>query len=158
MAWTVTTSFGSFGRLGEPFIASETALNDSDKTLVLATDFSDIKGIVVDGIRVEYVASATVGNRGLTILVTDGGDTICEVPISTATKLVTASQTQNAEFSASSVHLASTSNTDSAGADLQAAYMPVLYLPRSSSIRVFDSAAVDAAADDMIVHIRGRRF
>ena len=123
---------------------SDTAANDSDKTITVKTGSS----YLVNSIRVEYTATATVGNRTLAILITDASDDVV-LGFAVANNTITASQAMVFNFYESA---ATSAPADGAAEGTQA--LPYrLRLPSGYKIRIYDSAAIAAAADDMVIHL-----
>ena len=135
---------------GIPFVASDTAADDSDKTLAgssVTTETS--RAILIVGVRVELTATATAGTRTIELQMLNGSsDVVWSTPTSTGSN-VTATNTITAELSPRE-------SATAAIAGVTFERLPFdLWMDSGHSLRVFDSAAVDATADDMIVHIRG---
>ena len=128
------------------FTATDAAANDSDKTITVPA----ARTWEITNIFVTMVASATVGNRQMTVIVADPAAVVL------------------ANVKADSVQTASTTEyysfTPVAGIAVEApagyhyASFPAFMLDAGSTIRVYDSAAVDAAADDMTVTVSGRAY
>lgn len=146
MAWQVADS-QSMRRIGMEYIAlSEEDLNDSDKSLVYTTDVGRGSKMLVASIRIEFAASATVGSRALAIQVLDSGSDVIR-----ALELVTtvaASETKNFEMAPGLDQVAgSIVNYEQLPSDF--------YLMHGQSMRIYDSASIDGAADDMTLHVTG---
>jgi hypothetical protein len=129
------------GRVAE--LQSEETLNDSDKTLTVPAG-SEWE---VLSIYVELVTTATVGNRQMAIYFTDEADDI--IGQVRAGAVQAASLTRFYQFAAGLPDLAAFRDTDWLSTPLPAG----LVLPAGYKIRVFDKAAIDAAADDMDVQV-----
>ncbi len=112
---------------------TEVALNDSDKTFTVPAD--ETWEVLL--LRYEYTADATVGTRTPTIRYQD--DNSDDILLDVAGATITASN--------SSTQLADASGT------LDLTIPQRLVLHPGYDIRVFDSAAIAAAADDMVVHL-----
>lgn len=120
---------------------ADTAANDSDKTLTVTTG----KVWHVLHLYAKLVTTATVGNRQIVLIVSDATGT--ELYRNSAVAVQTASATEYyywgwpiqtpAETVATFHHLP----------------FPFTYLPGGSTIRVDDSADVDAAADDLTLNM-----
>lgn len=132
--------------IARPALKADEALNDSDKTFtVVAGTFWD-----VEWIWVELVTTSTAGNRQLAIEVQDdAGDVIMRLP---AGATQAASKTENYLFGKGVE--AQTSPADNV---LQIP-LPVIVLPGNYVIRVYDTAAIAAAADDMVVQMLVRQW
>ena len=121
-------------------IAEDTGLNDSDKTITLdTTDLNKIQAI-----QVNLITTATVGNRNLEIIVDDGTN---ELFRATAQAVQAASLTRNYSWAPDGQDDAAFIN------NALRIRIPNVWLPSGSRVRVFDFAAIDAAADDMVVRI-----
>ena len=125
-------------------IVADATANDSDKTLTVPA------GTVyeVESLYVRLVSTATVGNRQLTILVTDADDNILLRYLAGGTQA--ASITMDYNFAPG--HPNETGNATNNGAQVRS-FMQGLRLPAGYKIRVYDSAAVDAAADDLTIRL-----
>jgi len=146
----------SLQRLGRisPAVFSDEALNDSDKTFDVAVDVGPagiIHSVHVVGIRVEFTTSLTVGTRTFRMEVMDNAGDLIYVQILNS----------NLDVSDVGGSVAGTQNWDMVpgatyvdGTEAREYLPPDLWLKENWQIRIYDSAAIDAAADDMIVHIR----
>ena len=114
----------------KPQLQSNVVVDDSDKSFTVALQ----KVWEIQNIRVEFTATATVGTRQLTIEVQDASSDIVYSKDG-GTVVASASLTQHYAHE---------------GAEVT---MPKLTLPPGFILHVFDSAVIDPAADDMIVHI-----
>jgi len=153
MAWTKSESIG---RTGDHVLTlSEEVVADQDKILDVASDVGVDGVIEILGIRVEYVADATVGVRAIALEVQDSGDDIIFGSRFDALADVAASTTSILELIEGFGQLFVTGLVPaSTGPHLS--YLPRLILGQNDKIRVFTEAVSGAigAADDMIVHIR----
>lgn len=128
--------------VGKPVLQIDEAANDSDKTFTVPantvwTPFT---------IWVELISDATVGNRQMALQFRDGSDdVIAEVR---AGAVQAASITRHYLFSTTGVDLTGFRDTDWLSTP-----MPFIPLPETFDIRVYDKAAVAAAADDMVVQM-----
>lgn len=152
MAWTSKTTDSGV------VILSEEATADSDKLLVQG-DFPSIVGIqiralAIIGLRIEYTATATVGTRLLRVQLRDSvdADVLMDFRPSGTGLDIVASATKTVEFlipgSAPSAPLAGVAS------DYYVA-VPNILLAAGLELRIFDTAAIAADADTMIVHVRG---
>jgi len=122
------------------YLVSDTALNDSDKTISPPGNNVRLKLI-----RVEYTATATAGNRSLQVRFLDGdGDTFWATTVATA---FVASDVMVVNFTANATIVVPVDN----GAEGAQNISDIIF-NSAWSIQVIDTAAVAAAADDMIVH------
>lgn len=128
--------------------ARDAATNDSDKTFTVPTGKMWALIYVVG----ELTCTATVGGRALQIHVTYDGTNFAWKSGGTA---LTASQSGNNVLVCNN---GSGSNTTAVSritaAAINASTMaeaPTMYLPAGATIRVWDTAAIDAAADDLTV-------
>ncbi len=129
-------------------VTSDVVENDSDKTLDVGTTIGSGFVLKLLGVRVELATTATVGNRQLAVEVLDSaGDVVLSAD---AAAVQAASLTGVYDFHASSL-------TATLGGILHER-MPETWLDDRMSLHIYDSAAVAAAADDMIVHIRALKF
>jgi len=133
-----------------PVWFSEITTNDSDKSFAVGSDSEDAALWVVR-IRLELTTTATAGNRLLAIEVQDetsdqvyhlyADDTAGEGTVAASTSVAL-------EFCAGAQRVA----PQSSGASIQ--FLPDhLLLYPGYTLRVYDTAAVDAAADDMVLHM-----
>lgn len=127
---------------------SEEAINDSDKSLSVNTDLQ-ARMVRVDGIRVEFTASATIGTRQFSMEVQDGSsDVIYSQNFSAATDTAAgASTTWEAipgEAAAAAID----------GGPLTEFMPREFWLGRDAVLRIYERDAIDAAADDMTIHLR----
>lgn len=140
MAWTLSKSPKSrYLRL------SEEVVDDSSKDLVAADINLGAVELEILAIRIEFTATASVGTRTLRLQLLDASDSdlLLEVAM---TRTVTAGNSQN--YNAAP-------GLDAATADHEV--LPAgLFLAPNQILRILDSSATDAAADDMIVHVLGR--
>jgi hypothetical protein len=120
----------------------DVAADDSDKTFTVTT----LKQWWVRSIYVKLVTTATGGNRQVDVLFTDASNNIFAKYVAGAVQ--TASLTREYIFSPG--HPQETGFTS--GVMLRA-LSDHFILPEGYKIRVYDSAAIAAAADDMDVRI-----
>ena len=125
---------------------SDVTLNDSDKTFTVAA--AEIWRIY--SIFVGIVTTATVGNRQIIVDVRDDADLI--VARYQAAASITAGQTRTITYA----HGVGGTTTGMGGNQI-VSLATELWLPAAWDIRVYDAAAVDAAADDMTVGIAVRQ-
>jgi len=125
-----------------PSIQQDTGADDSDKsfTVPVSTEW------IVKWIWVELTTTGTAGNRQLTIEIQDDAADVIAVLKAGATQA--ASLTRNYLFAPNVTELTAFRDTS-----YLSTIMPEWWLPAGYVVRVYDSAAVDAAADDMIVHM-----
>jgi len=127
---------GQTGR--QVFTAVDSAANDSDKTLTVpAGQVWDI-----DVLNITLATSADVGNRQITVVVSDGTNT-----------LATLNAEANQAASLTEYYCYSPKYGTASEAPTGWHYIPLPphILPAAATIRVYDSAAVAAAADDLTV-------
>ena len=120
---------------------NDVALNDSSK------DFTFPGPRHIQQIAVKLVSTATVGNRRIVARVLNPAATVVAQIAAGATQA--ASLTHNYMFSPGLPR--ETAVVDNSL--MVPLPMPGLYVPAGHTLRVLDSAAIDAAADDMDVHI-----
>lgn len=133
------------------WIADRTA-NDSDKTYTVST------GKVVDVRRIygEISCSASAGNRILGIQIGDGTNPVSGV---LKTSAIAANQKGNVMAFDSGYQTVATGqyaplldlSTGSANTYLM---LGTMWLPAGYTIRIWDTAAIDAAADDLVTIIQ----
>lgn len=125
-----------------PVLTANTDANDSDKTITVPASTEWL----VNSIYVALTSTATVGNRQLVVLYTDGSDNVlAEVR---AGVVQAASLTYLYTFGLGMMDLTAARDTTYVACPL-----PAVVLPAGYKVRVYDSKAVDAAADDMTVRI-----
>lgn len=124
-------------------VSSDVTANDSDKTITVTS------GEIwhVHSIRVNLVATATVGTRTLSIIVKDSTpSTVFTFNISNNS--ATASQNMTWNFYPAAVTVAPASaSTEGTQA------LPDLWLPAGWGLNILDSAGIDPAADDMSIWV-----
>lgn len=115
--------------------------DDSDKSFTVPAG----QKWEIIGIYVLYVSTATVGNRVLAVAITDGTN---QMTYGQAATVQPASQTYTYQIAP---------NFAFSGAGTQTFPIMPLVMQPGWVIRVYDAAAVDAAADDMTVVVHYRR-
>lgn len=120
---------------------SEVTDNDSDKTFTVPTG----KSWRILSVHVRLVTTATVGNRQIEVRLTD--DSNNNIGHAPAGAVQAASLTRHYTFAPGLADLTGFRDTDKLTTPL-----PDVVLPAGYKVRIFDTAAVDAAADDM--HVR----
>jgi len=128
---------------------SDTGLNASSKTLLLADAGTTAAYLELLAIRIELTTTATVGNRLMAVRVelTTGPDILYAVTIAANSLAASLSRTWQLA-----------PGVDEAITSPQQVQMPQgIYVFAGQQLVIEDSAAVDAAADDMIVHVLARR-
>jgi len=120
-------------------VVNDTTADDSDKTFTIDKRWRLIS------IFVSLVTSATVGNRQLTVQILDGSDVVYEAH---AGAVQAASGTVAYNFSEGNAR-----ETTAVNGVLDVPLPGNFALDPTYSIRVYDSAAIDAAADDMTVRV-----
>ena len=125
----------------------DAALNDSDKSFVVPTGETwDLQYL-----HVKLINTATVGNRQVTLLVTDDSSNV--ITKTTAGAVQAASATVDYIFGHSLIR-----ETSVVAGVLTCTIADDLILLPGWTLRVYDSAAVDAAADDMTVSFLAKQF
>jgi hypothetical protein len=144
MAWTKIKS----GEKAEQSILtlSEVAENSSSKELEIS-DVGSAGFFELLGIRIEFTATATVGTRTLVAKILDDSDDVLhEIYINANT--LTASQSGTWEMH---------DNAPTAVSSPQYVHLPRgLFIFSGQKLLIEDSAGIDAAADDMVLHVTGR--
>lgn len=146
MAWTMVRSTKAER---ETVVAlSEEALNDSSKDLRFTEDVGFGSELEVLSLRIEFTATATVGSRVLRVQVADAADDILrELQLVGGT--ITAGVSKVFEIAPG------LPVTD--GSVIEYEVLPSQFvIGHGLKLRVLDTAAVDAAADDMVLHVTGR--
>ena len=124
-------------------LESDTAADDSDKSFVVpaTTEWK------IHSIWIELITTATVGDRQIEVQIQDGTtDVIMEFKVGA---VQAASLTRFYLLTSEIADLTAFRDTD-----YLSTLIPEFTLPTTYIIRVWDNAAIDAAADDMVVHIR----
>ena len=124
-------------------IQSDATANDSDKTFTVpaATNWE------IMTIYVTLVSTSDVGNRQMRVIITDASDNVL-VDVRAST-VQAASVTRYYQFAPGIQDFAAFRDTD-----LLATVLPYgIVLPAGYKVRVYDKAAIAAAADDMTVRM-----
>jgi len=122
---------------------SEETLNDSDKSFTVPADTE----WQILSLWVELTTTGTAGDRQLVIQTQDGSADVTGEPIRVGVTQA-ASLTYKYMLGPALADLTALRDTDW----LMSPIPPTLILPAAHVLRVYDNNAVDAAADDMIVH------
>jgi hypothetical protein len=142
MAQAISTTNAGINpnRRGHVRQVSDTAANDSDKTLTVPAG----KLWQVEWVYASLATSADVGNRQVDLIVGDGTNAL---GTSSATAVQTASGTEY-------YHWTPRINTPNETVATQHwLVLPCSLLPPGYTIRIYDSAAVAAAADDLTIRM-----
>lgn len=123
---------------------SDETLNDSDKSFTVPASAE----WQILTIWVEFTSTGTAGNRQLVIETQDASADVTGQPIRAGVTQA-ASLTYYYQFGPALADLTALRDTDW----LMSPIPPTLILPTGHVLRVYDNNAVDAAADDMQVHI-----
>jgi len=126
----------------DPQLQVDEAANDSDKIITVPS--STQWGIY--WIHVEFVSTATVGNRQIELRLND--DSTDTIYLMSAGAVQTASLTRTYLFTPGVAR-----ETTFIDGQVAVPIPPGLWLPPSFTVRVRDSAAIDAAADDMQIQM-----
>lgn len=130
-------------------LAYDATANDSDKSFTVpAGKVWDVKLI-----HIKFTTTATVGNRQLFVVITDGTNEITR----TVRATVTASQVAVMRVSFNGANNALTPAFDGCNVSAQD-ILPFNIMRAGYVIRAYDGGAVDAAQDDMIVAIVGVEY
>jgi len=125
-------------------LSDETA-DDSDKTFTVPA----AKEYQILWIWVEFTSTATAGNRQLVIELQDAaGDVIAQA--ARAGVIQAASLSRNYLFAPAVADMVTFRDTDYTTCPIP----PTVFLGAGQKIRIYDKAAVAAAADDMIVQMQ----
>lgn len=132
---------------------SEEAINDADKLLTIS-DIATLLGssvsrFEIDTVRVEYAATASLGDRDFVLQLRDSGpDVIREVQASLA---ISPGATKTLEFGVFT--------PAGTGSVVNREALPERFcLSADQSLRFFDQAAVAPTADDVAVHVSGTAY
>lgn len=127
---------------GQLFVAVDSAANDSDKTITVPAG----KVWQVLAVHVTNATSADVGNRQLVAVVSDGTNTLGTFN-AVATQAASTTEYYNwaPQYNTATETPAGFFHTP----------LPACLLPAGGTVRVYDSAAVAASADDMTVVVCG---
>lgn len=126
---------------GTPKWTRDAAANDSDKSFTVPTGkYWDMLGVVAF-----LVNTATVGNRVLRVSVTNGTNELYHVQMAASTASQQTYFLLGFSGMGDDYGLATSVNTTTSQNLFQ------LILPAGYVIRVYDAAAIDAAADDLTV-------
>jgi len=131
---------------GTPVWERDATANDSDKSFTVPT--GKVRRYLT--IAAQLVCTATVGNRSLRVNITNGTDLVYQFMHSGN---ITASQNgalyiESPGSTGTQIRYGPGTATPSVG---KQETMPELILPAGYVIRVYDSGAIDAAADDLTV-------
>lgn len=127
---------------GQLFVALDAAANDSDKTITVPAG----QTWDVHNVHVTLAATADVGNRQLVLIVGDGTNTLGTY---NTVAVQAASTTEYYNFAP---YYGTATETP---AGFFCTPMPVHVLSEGWTIRVYDSAAIAATADDLTVAVTG---
>ena len=130
-----------------PLLIPDETVDDSDKSFTVPANYM----YQVLWIWVELTTTATVGNRQMTIELQDNAADV--IGRWKAGAVQAASLTRNYCFGPSNADLTAFRDTTF----LMTPIPPTILLPAAYIIRVYDSAAVAAAADDMVVQLMTAR-
>lgn len=141
MAWVRTSVSERFLARERLVVLSEATNNDSNKDLDYDTVIGEGAALRIDAIRVHYAASGAVGTRKLKFRVLRGTDVLREF---SATLDPTANADINYEFDPGLV---------TGVVSGQETFPEDFYVLPGEVLRVLDSAAIAAGADDMDVRV-----
>ena len=126
-------------------VTIDAALNDSDKAVAVPASTR----WALDAVMVELITTATAGNRQIRLQIRDGSaNVLYEV---TAPAVQAASLTVDYAFAPGLPRVAQIAD------DLQSAPLPSVVLEATYDVRVFDSAAIAVAADDLTIRVLARQ-
>jgi len=138
-ASSTTNCFWSRDKRGQLRLISDVAANDSDKTLTVpAGVFWEVMWAYAS-----LATTATVGNRLLTL---EAGDGTSVVGVAKPYQVQTASGTEYYNWGMYGA-------ASESPATFHFIPLPAFFLPTGYTMRFYDSAAVDAAADDLTVYM-----
>lgn len=127
---------------GTPKLQVDEAVNDSDKTFTVPAN----KIWIVNSIWVELISTASAGTRQMVVQIQDGAADVIGEMRAGVTQI--ASLTKNYMFGQGVPDLVALRDTTFISTPL-----PPIVLPETFKVRVFDKAAIAAAADDMVVQM-----
>lgn len=120
----------------------DSTANDSDKSITISRHQVG----TIAALRLEYTCTATVGSRTVEVRVKDAsGDVVWATEITTD---FVASDIMVVNFSPGATTVAPVDNADEG-----AQHIAPIKLETGWSVQVIDTAAVAAAADDMVIHL-----
>ena len=153
MAWTVKSGKRLGDNRGFLIEASEEADNSSDKSFVVEDELGNNVELEIHHIRLEFDATAGAGTRKFTIEIKDeDADVIFSLQLN-ANSDVIADGSEVTELIPGSDVVAAI------GAGPHRDFLPKPFFIRSGqTLRIYDSEAVAASADDMQIHISGEQF
>lgn len=126
-----------------PALQADEAANDSDKTFVVTASYE----WKIQWIWVEFTSTATGGNRQLVVEIQDPSN---DVIFQMRAGIVQADTILRYYlFAPMGAEIVAFRDTDF----LYVPMPPAIHLPASYIVRVYDSKAIDAAADDMIIQM-----
>jgi len=128
---------------GKLVLTADETLNDSDKNIYVPTG----KRWLLLHIRIEFTATATLGNRTLRIEVRDAAD---DIIWESEILQIAASQMGIMQFAPGLVR--TTNDLPVANVTVMSA-CPAFILDAGYYLRIRDGAAVDVAVDDMIIQL-----
>lgn len=145
MVWTKIKSGGHADQA--ILTISELAADSSSKELLLS-DVGSAGFFELLSVRLEFTATATVGTRTLVLQVLAELDDDVLHSVSIDANTITASQSKAWEMHA---------NADRTVTVPQYVHLPRgLFLFPGQKLLIEDSATIDAAADDMVLHVTGK--
>lgn len=124
-------------------LARDATANDSDKTFVVPANTRWF----LTNVLVYFQSTSDVGNRVITILYTDASNNVIARMVAGAVQA--ASNNYYYEFSLGSARETTPVNSNLVG------HLDGIILEAGMKVRVYDSAAIAAAADDMTVSLNG---
>ncbi len=131
-----------------PSLQTDTTVNDSDKTFSVpaATEWT------IQSIQVNFISTSTAGARQLTIEIQDASSNVIA--------LIKAGVTQIASLTYDYLFAPGVPDITAVRDLTVMTPMPIMTLLPSYVIRIYDSAVIDAAADDMtmrmLIHARSQ--
>jgi hypothetical protein len=126
-----------------PLLQAYEGLNDSDKSIIVTSGYE----WKIQWIWIELTTTASAGDRQMVLEIQDAAtDVVFQMR---AGAVQAASLTRYYLFAPMGAEITSFRDTDF----LYVPLPPVIHLPASYVIRIYDNNAVDAAADDMVVQM-----
>ncbi len=125
----------------DAILQADATVDDSDKSFTVPADAEwDLQHV-----HIEFTSTATAGNRRMAVEIQDGSANVLALVQADAVQAATLTRSYN--FGQGITDQSAFVNTS-----LNTAF-PALRLAPGEVIRVYDIAAIDAAADDMVVRL-----
>ena len=133
---------------GKHAVFSETSINNSNKVFEVGVDCEEA-ALSIKRIRVELTTSATVGSRAIAYALESSSGDVLASQTQNSNDNVVASGSGIVEFA----EFALRQPGQAPGDEVREHLLSGLVLTGGMKLRVWDAAAIDPTADDMVVHI-----